>query len=136
MEPEAARKDIRMHCERAPEPVMVKGDAGLLRQALINVAVNAIEAMENGGELSVAVGRNANSCSIRIADTGPGIPPDQIDRIFQLYFTTRPQGSGIGLAMTSRAVQLHGGSIAVESEPGRGATFEISLPLAGGGATF
>jgi len=135
LEPEAARSGIGIEVSRPDGPVVVKADPGILRQALLNIFVNAIEAMENGGTLRVKIekelGSSSDACSITIADTGPGIAADRLDKIFQLYFTTKPHGSGIGLAMTYRAVQLHGGTIEVESEPGRGTTFHVLLPLAG-----
>jgi signal transduction histidine kinase len=110
---------------------VVKADADLLRQALVNITVNAIEAMERGGQLRIYVEKNSDFAVICVQDTGPGIPPAQRDKIFQLYYTTKPRGSGIGLAMTFRAVQLHGGTIEVEGEPGKGTTFRVTLPLAG-----
>ncbi|MGD0497423.1 MAG: ATP-binding protein [Bryobacteraceae bacterium] len=131
LEPEAERNGVAVSLAQPPDAVLVKADSGLLRQALVNIAVNAIEAMQGGGSLRVEIERSGEICSIRIADTGPGIPQEQRDKIFQLYFTTKPQGTGIGLAMTFRAVQLHGGTIEVEAEGGQGATFRVTLPLAG-----
>jgi len=131
LEPEAMQKNIGVSFERTPDAVIVKGDRDLLRQALLNIAVNALEAMPRGGKLSIEVGKNHDVCTVGIRDTGPGIPPDQRDKIFQLYFTTKPRGTGIGLAMTFRAVQLHGGTIEIESESGKGTTFRVTLPLTG-----
>jgi signal transduction histidine kinase len=131
LEPEATRKGIELSLDRPPEGAVVKADRDLLRQALLNIAVNAIEAMANGGKLRVEVEKDRETCAIRIRDTGPGIPPEQRDKIFQLYFTTKTRGSGIGLAMTFRAVQLHGGTIEVDGESGKGTTFRVTLPLAG-----
>jgi signal transduction histidine kinase len=87
--------------------------------------------MTNGGCLAVRIERNEDTCAIVIADTGPGIPPDQREKIFQLYYTTKPRGTGIGLAMAFRAAQLHGGTIEVKSEMGKGTEFRVVLPLAG-----
>jgi signal transduction histidine kinase len=129
MEPEAVQKGIEVSLTRPDEAVVVKADPDLLRQALLNIAVNAIEAMASGGHLGIEVEKKRDSCTIRIQDTGPGIPQQQRDKIFQLYYTTKPRGSGIGLAMTYRAVQLHGGTIEVEGESGKGTTFRITLPL-------
>jgi signal transduction histidine kinase len=134
IEPEAAARGIRVSFERPEDDIVMEAGADLLRQALMNIAVNAIEAMDNGGELAVRIERNATGsddarCSIVIADTGPGIPPDQRDKIFQLYYTTRPHGTGIGLAMAFRAAQLHGGTIEVRSEMGKGTEFRVVLPL-------
>ena len=131
LEPEAEKKGIQVSLERPRDAVVVQADSDLLRQALLNVAVNAIEAMERGGTLRFCVEKSGETCSIRIRDTGPGIPRDQRDKIFQLYYSTKPRGTGIGLAMTFRAVQLHGGTIEVEDENGKGTTFRVTLPLAG-----
>jgi signal transduction histidine kinase len=130
LEPEATQKGIEIALEHSTEEVVVKADPDLLRQAVLNVAVNAIEAMEQGGRLRIVVDKNPETCVIRIQDTGPGIPAGLRDKIFQLYYTTKPKGSGIGLAMTFRAIQLHGGTIEVEGESGKGTTFRLTLPLA------
>jgi signal transduction histidine kinase len=87
--------------------------------------------MEFGGRLRMAVENGLETCTVRIQDTGPGIPLELRDKIFQLYYTTKVRGTGIGLAMTFRAVQLHGGTIEVEGEAGRGTTFRVTLPLDG-----
>jgi signal transduction histidine kinase len=134
LELEATQKEIEITLNQPPGPVVVKADPDLLRQALMNIAVNAIEAMEHGGHLRMTIERDSGSCTVRIHDTGPGIPANIRDKVFQLYYTTKPKGSGIGLAMTFRAVQLHGGTIEVEGEPGQGTTFRITLPLAGVGS--
>jgi len=109
-------------------PVLV--DRQLLKQALMNLLLNAIEAMPGGGRLAVSLERRGEMADIEIEDTGTGIAPEHRQRIFQLFFTTRPGGSGIGLASTFRTVQLHNGSIDFKSEVGRGTTFRIELPLA------
>ena len=109
-------------------PVLV--DKELLRQALMNLLVNAVEAMPGGGLLTLSLERRGEMAEIQIGDTGRGIAPEHRQRVFQLFFTTRPQGSGIGLASTFRTVQLHNGSIEFDSEVGRGTTFRIELPLA------
>jgi signal transduction histidine kinase len=131
LEPEAIQKGIEISLERPQAAVSVRADVDLLRQALLNIAVNAIEAMEFGGRLRMAVEKGLETCTVRIHDTGPGIPLELRDKIFQLYYTTKVRGTGIGLAMTFRAVQLHGGTIEVEGEAGRGTTFRVTLPLAG-----
>ncbi|HXF28006.1 MAG TPA: ATP-binding protein [Verrucomicrobiae bacterium] len=106
----------------------INGDPNLLKQAILNVVVNGLEAMTDGGLLTLSSERRGKDCLVTIADTGPGIPPAVQDKIFQLYFTTKTQGSGIGLAMTFRMVQLHSGTIDFESEPGLGTSFRIRLP--------
>jgi PAS domain S-box-containing protein len=108
----------------------VWADRDLLKQAVLNLVLNAVEAMTSGGELRVELGRRGEMAEISVSDTGKGIPTENQQKIFQLFFTTRPGGSGIGLATTFRIVQLHNGSIDFQSEAGRGTTFRIELPLA------
>jgi len=97
---------------------------------VLNVVVNAIEAMPEGGLLRFEALTDEETVEIRISDTGPGIPPELREKIFRLYFTTRKEGSGIGLAMSFRIVQLHDGTIDFASDPGKGTTFFIRLPIA------
>ena len=105
-------------------------DRDLLKQAVLNLVLNAVEAMPGGGQIRLDLTRRAEMAEITVADTGNGIPLENRQKIFQLFFTTRPGGSGIGLASTFRIVQLHNGSIDFTSEVGRGTTFRIELPLA------
>ena len=105
-------------------------DRALLKQAILNLVLNAVEAMPAGGQLHLMLSRRGEMAEISVGDTGKGIPPENKQKIFQLFFTTRPGGSGIGLASTFRIVQLHNGSIDFTSEVGRGTTFRIELPLA------
>jgi len=105
-------------------------DRALLKQGVLNLILNAAEAMPNGGQLRLVLSRRGEMAEITVGDTGKGIPPENRQKIFQLFFTTRPGGSGIGLASTFRIVQLHNGSIDFTSEVGRGTTFRIELPLA------
>src|SRR6266404_2618721 len=105
-------------------------DRALLKQAVLNLVLNAVEAMPTGGQLRMMLSRRGEMAEITVGDTGRGIPLENRQKIFQLFFTTRPGGSGIGLASTFRIVQLHNGSIDFTSEVGRGTTFRIELPLA------
>src|SRR5579864_688250 len=105
-------------------------DRALLKQAVLNLVLNAVEAMPAGGQLRLMLSRRGEMAEITVGDTGKGIPTENRQKIFQLFFTTRPGGSGIGLASTFRIVQLHNGSINFTSEVGRGTTFRIELPLA------
>ena len=108
----------------------VYGDRALLKQAVFNLVLNATEAMPSGGQLRLVLSRRGEMAEITVGDTGNGIPPENRQKVFQLFFTTRPGGNGIGLASTFRIVQLHNGSIDFTSEVGRGTTFRIELPLA------
>jgi signal transduction histidine kinase len=130
---------IRPECEAAKVAVVVAGvdrvppitgDPTMLRQALLNLALNARQAMPNGGTLRIAAAARARGVEISVEDTGVGIKPEHLGRIFDLYFTTREKGSGIGLSMVYRTVHLHDGEIEVESTEGRGTTFRILLPQA------
>jgi PAS domain S-box-containing protein len=105
-------------------------DRALLKQAILNLVLNAVEAMPNGGLLQLTLSRRGEMAEITVGDTGKGILPEHRQKVFQLFFTTRPGGSGIGLASTFRIVQLHNGSIDFTSEVGQGTTFRIELPLA------
>lgn len=128
--PQAESAKIRVLVQNDAEGTAVNVDRDLLKQAVLNVVVNAIEAMPEGGELRFEALTGEDTAEIRITDTGRGIPPELRDKIFRLYFTTRKEGSGIGLAMTFRIVQLHDGTIDFTSEPGKGTTFFIRLPIA------
>ena len=103
----------------------------MLRQALLNLALNACQAMPDGGTLSIgcepARGRRVK---LTVTDTGVGIKPEHLQKIFDLYFTTKERGSGIGLSMVYRTVQMHDGEIEVQSTPGKGTTFTVLLPQA------
>ena len=105
-------------------------DRALLKQAVLNLVLNAGESMSGGGQLRLVLSRRGEMAEIAVGDTGKGIPPEHRQKIFQLFFTTRPGGSGIGLASTFRIVQLLNGSIDFTSEVGKGTTFRIELPLA------
>jgi signal transduction histidine kinase len=103
----------------------------MLRQALLNLALNACQAMPDGGTLKM-VCRTASRrrVEIDVEDTGVGIPPDHLSRIFDLYFTTKEKGTGIGLSMVYRIVQLHDGEVEVQSTPGMGTRFRLIFPQA------
>jgi hypothetical protein len=128
--PLAETGKIEVHVEQQTEGTSVSVDLDLLKQAMVNVVINAIEAMPDGGQLRFQSSVNGQSAEIRISDTGCGIPAGNRAKIFGLYFTTKEKGSGIGLAMTFRIVQLHDGTIDFTSEPGKGTTFVICLPMA------
>jgi len=105
-------------------------DFGQLRQAFVNVAMNACEAMEDGGTLRVESRPGGRGVEVVFADTGPGIPPERLQKIFDPFFTTKEKGTGLGLSVVYGIVERHGGAIHVDSEVGRGTTFTFELPLA------
>jgi signal transduction histidine kinase len=129
LEPEAQKNGVRIEIDCPPIVPELNGDPAMLRQALLNLGINACQAMPHGGALRFrARSARARRVELVVEDTGLGIKPDHLSRIFDLYFTTREKGSGIGLSMVYRTVQLHDGEIEVQSTPGVGTTFRILLP--------
>ena len=104
-------------------------DPGQIKQVLVNLVKNAMQAMTRGGQLTVQTGAGREAVWVSLGDTGPGIPEEKLNRIFDPYFTTKKKGSGLGLLIVQRIVRDHGGKIDVESRPGEGTTFRIWLPL-------
>lgn len=128
IEPEARQAGVELKPDCSGDLPDINGDPGMLRQALLNLALNAVQAMPQGGTLRMACRRTSGRrVEITVEDTGAGIAPKDLERIFDLYFTTKEKGSGIGLSMVYRIIQLHDGEIEVQSTPG-GTTFRISLP--------
>jgi signal transduction histidine kinase len=128
---EARKTDVQIQIECPPDLPMLRADPAMLQQALQNLALNACQAMPNGGQLRIA-GKAVRDRFVEVVveDTGTGIPREHLDKIFNLYFTTRAGGSGIGLSMVYRTVQLHDGEIEVQSSPGTGTAFRLTLPRA------
>jgi len=131
--PEAQKNGVRIIQECAASAPAINGDAAMLRQAFLNLALNACQSMPNGGTLRVVCSAGSlGRVEIRIEDSGVGIPPEHLPKIFDLYFTTKDHGTGVGLSMVYRIVQLHDGEVEVQSTPGRGTTFKVLLPRANG----
>ncbi len=131
VEPEAQKNGVKVVVDCPANTPSVNGDASMLRQALLNLAINACQAMPKGGTLRLGCGSVSNArVEIRVEDTGVGISSDHLGKIFDLYFTTKDHGTGIGLSMVYRIIQLHDGDIEVQSTPGRGTTFRVLLPKA------
>jgi two-component system NtrC family sensor kinase len=119
--------------EKRLQPVpAVRADFGQLRQALVNVILNGAEAMARGGRLAIATGPSADGrwAEVSVADAGPGIPSEDLPRIFEPFFSTKEKGTGLGLSVVYGIVQRHGGTIEVASEPGQGTRFTFRLPVA------
>ena len=132
---EANVTGVTLESDVAADVPLIEADPGIFRQALLNLAKNAVQAMPNGGMLTIHAGMTKDGrVEIRVSDTGVGIPPENLARIFDLYFTTKQTGTGIGLSLVYRTVQLHNGDIDVESTPGVGTTFVIKMPKANPGA--
>src|ERR1039458_4208 len=128
--PQAEASNIQVEVRLEEDGVEVRADRDLLKQAILNVVVNAIEAMPGGGALRLEALAGEDTAELRVSDTGVGISPELREKIFRLYFTTKKEGSGIGLAMTFRILQLQHSTIDFTSEPGKGTTFVIRLPIA------
>ena len=131
IEPEAQANNVKVVVDVPLSLAPVNGDSSMLRQAFLNLAINGCQAMPSGGTLRL-VGATAsqNRMEVRVEDTGVGIPPEHLQKIFDLYFTTKDHGTGIGLSMVYRIVQMHDGEVEVQSTPGSGTTFRILLPRA------
>jgi signal transduction histidine kinase len=127
---ELSTRNVTLKSSMASNPVIANVDADLLKQAVINVIQNGAQAMPDGGTLRVVLEEDKKNAVLRIADEGTGISEEIRDKIFDLYFTTKSEGSGIGLAMTYRILQLHHGSVEVQSNVSRGTEFVLRIPLA------
>ncbi len=128
---EAAAKGITVETALALNGATARLDCRQVHQALLNIVVNALQAMPGGGRIRLSAHARDGQLNLSISDTGPGIPPEHLDRIFEPYFTTKEGGTGLGLALAQRIIEAHGGSIAVESQLATGSTFRIRLPLDG-----
>ncbi len=128
-EAEMSTRQVKLTCSLPNYPLVAKVDVDLLKQAVLNVVQNGAQAMPDGGRLNVMLLEDGKSAVIQVEDEGGGIAEELRERIFDLYFTTKKGGSGIGLAMTYRILQLHHGSIDVQSEIGRGSVFQLRIPL-------
>lgn len=131
LEPEAAAREIQLVRSVAPALPPVTADPGQLTQALVNLLVNALQAVERQGRVEVGALLDANGDVVRleVRDTGPGVPVDKRSAIFEPYFTTKAEGSGLGLWIVQQIVTAHGGVVEVSSGADGGATFTLRLPL-------
>jgi len=122
-------KDVVLTTHLEPDLPAVKGDEEMLRRALMNLLVNACQAMPGGGRVDISSELEAEALRVTISDTGVGIPPEDIERIFKMYYTTKTDGTGIGLALVRRVIDLHHGSIEILSTVGQGTKIIVRLPL-------
>jgi PAS domain S-box-containing protein len=127
--PEARSHNVEVVQVLGPQPLPVHVDTDLMKQAILNVVINGIQAMPDGGTLTFRAFAASQAAVLEVHDTGDGISPEIRDKIFNLYFTTKKSGSGIGLALTYRAMQLHNGALDLDSEDRQGTTFRFMLPL-------
>ena len=129
--PQAKIQKIKIF-ENYPAPfVPISGNASLLQQVIMNLILNAYQAMPAGGQIKIAVRREAAEAVVQVGDTGCGIPPPNMGRVFDPFFTTQPvgKGTGLGLSICHTIVKQHGGVIEVDSVEGQGSTFVVRLPL-------
>ena len=128
------RKGIEVDFKKQREPLSVKGDKDKLKQVFLNLAKNAIEAMEHGGKLVMEHRLVGNHVEISISDNGCGIPKENREKIFSPFFTTKRQGTGLGLNISKNIIEDHeGGAITLKSEEGKGTAFKVTLPIVGAG---
>jgi signal transduction histidine kinase len=128
--PDAEQHGVTLQRDMPDEPLLIKADLDFMKQALLNVVLNGIQAMPQGGQLTISAHRDDNAAVAEVRDQGIGIPQDVQDKIFELYFTTKKEGNGIGLAQTYQILQWHYGSVEFESKEGEGTKFRFRVPLA------
>lgn len=131
--PQAYSHSLTLRHSLAAAPLICRVDAGALKQVLLNLLINAQQAMDRGGELMIRTRSRSGKAVIQIDDTGRGIPAEKLPTLFQPYCSFRAGGTGLGLATAKKIVESHGGTISVHSEVGKGTSFTIELPLAGAG---
>src|SRR5205085_1058745 len=117
------------------EPIWVHGDQEALEQLFLNLLTNAVQATESGGRIVLDVAIDAEA-TVSITDNGSGIPEGALERVFEPFYTTRPERAGLGLAIAWRTAAAHGGRLAIQSAQGRGTNVEVSLPLADAGLSY
>lgn len=128
--PQAEAAHVLMRTVLPNKPVPCKVDANLIKQALLNLMINAVQAMEAGGELMIRLSADWGRATVEVTDTGRGMAAEERQRIFQAYYSTKKDGTGLGLPTTLRILREHDGTVRVDSEPGKGTQFVITLPLA------
>lgn len=128
--PQAESNHVVLRSSLPATPVPCRIDAGLIKQAILNLLINATQAMSDGGELLLRLSADADRAVLEVIDTGSGIEPEQYKKIFEPYYSTTKGGTGLGLPTARRIIRRHDGDIHVDSEQGKGTRFVINLPLA------
>jgi signal transduction histidine kinase len=129
LRPRAEQQNVTVVSHSPLEPVVAYLDCDQIRTVLVNLGINALDAMPNGGTFEISLIRTLEHVVVRICDTGPGFAPEIIDRLFTPFASTKPTGTGLGLSICRRILQEHGGKIIASSRPGGGACFNIELPF-------
>ena len=129
LQPELDNRGLNLRARLARQLPVTPLDPTQIQQVLVNLIKNALQAMTKGGTLTLQTGEGAEGVWVSVADTGGGIPQEQINRIFEPFYTTKKKGTGLGLMIVQRIVRAHGGRIELESQVGHGTTFRIRLPL-------
>lgn len=127
--PQARSRSITIRLGLYKDPLICKIDPDMIKQVILNLLINAQQAMPDGGEMIIRTDMYNKNATMEVSDTGCGIEPEKLDRIFEAYYTSRPGGSGLGLPTAKKIVEAHNGSISVNSLPGKGTSFTISLSL-------
>lgn len=126
--PQAQLQKVQLRLKKADPDVIIKADERQIKQAILNLMLNGVQAMPQGGDLILSVSATPKEARIEVIDTGKGIPPDAQKKIFDVYYSTKKGGAGLGLAMTRRIIEEHKGRVSLASEEGKGADFSIYLP--------
>jgi len=131
---DAQDRGISLRFEPNAEPAVIRGDGEKLRQAFLNIVINSLQATPAGGSVSIVLNKSDAGFEISFRDSGSGIATDDLQRIFEPFYTTKADGTGLGLAVTRKIIEGHGGRMDIESEVGQGTTVSVSLPRPAGGA--
>ena len=127
--PQAQLNHVQLRFKPHGGPLLIRIDPRLIKQTILNLMINALQAMPRGGDLILSASAEKDSAVIDVIDTGSGIPADELEKIFHAYYSTKKGGTGLGLAMSQRIIQAHDGQLTVNSEPGKGSDFKVRLPL-------
>jgi signal transduction histidine kinase len=126
---DALDRGISLFLEPNEDQAIISGDGEKLRQAFLNIVINALQATPSGGSVTIALNKEAAGLEISFRDSGSGIAPNNLQRIFEPFYTTKPEGTGLGLAVTRKIIEGHGGTLEIESDPGKGTAVTVRLPM-------
>jgi signal transduction histidine kinase len=126
---DAQSSKVQIELAVAPNLPPLNADPNYLKQLLLNLILNGFQSMPQGGRLTIAAGADKDCLELTVADCGMGIEPDKLEKIFEPYFTTKTTGSGLGLSISRRIAEAHGGTVVVKSQTGQGSRFVVRLPF-------